>query len=263
MELHGKIAVVTGAGGGGQGRALSIELARRGVSVVAADSDAAGARATVERIHAETSSTAVAIAADMAIDADVERTIGAAVERFGGLDILVNNAGPFYATEGLRHWRNSIAANFTGAFYATMLAVEPMRARGGGTILYYGSTSALGYGRKHSSDPAYDASKAAVTRLATTLAWMHGAYNIRTNCIVPDWVETDEVRVFWESLTEPERLALGAPSRLTPLHEMSDLAIRVLCADALNGRVIVCWSDGEPRVIGLNDAGYDVLERLM
>src|SRR5262249_60617255 len=99
----------------------------------------------------------------------------------------VSNGGPYLPGAPLAHWNGTLTATLFGALYGTLYAIEPMRRRGGGAIVYYGSTSAVGHGLKHCPSPAYDVAKAAVMRLATTLGWLRDAYGIRVNSIVADW----------------------------------------------------------------------------
>jgi NAD(P)-dependent dehydrogenase (short-subunit alcohol dehydrogenase family) len=119
----------------------------------------------------------------------------------------------------LERWDETLRANLVGAMNGTLFAIEPMRRRGGGAIVYYGSTSAVGHGKKHCSSPAYDVAKAGVARLATTLGWMRDTYGIRVNCIVPDWVATDEIREYVDTLDPDQRRAAGVPETLTTLDE--------------------------------------------
>ena len=88
MRLHGKSAVVTGAGGG-FGEGIARRFAAEGARVVVADINPAAAR----KVALEIGNGAVAIGGDVSKEKDMALMVGAAVDRFGGLDILVNNAG--------------------------------------------------------------------------------------------------------------------------------------------------------------------------
>ncbi len=259
MEITGKIAIVTGAGGGGQGRAVALRLAREGASVVVSDVDEAGARETLRRIEA-TGGKGACFRADVGTEANVRALIAFAEERFGGLDILVNNAGPYFPGDRLQGWDETLRTNLLSAVYGTLYAIEPMQRRGGGAIVYYGSTSAVGHGREHSPSPAYDVAKAGVARLATTMGWLRETYAIRVNCIAPDWVETDEIRTYVEPLTPVQRREAGVPETLTTLDEIASAVVRLITDESLYGRVLVWWSGQPPGLIPQGDAGYSALE---
>jgi NAD(P)-dependent dehydrogenase (short-subunit alcohol dehydrogenase family) len=259
MDIASKVAIVTGAGGGGQGRAVALRLASLGACVVVSDVNESGGRDTCEQISAHGGEAAF-VRADVANEADVRAMCRFAEECFGGLDILVNNAGPYLPGDRLARWNETLTANLFGSVYGTLHAIEPMRRRGGGAIIYYGSTSAVGNGLKHCDSPAYDVAKAAVMRLATTMSWLQETYCIRVNCIVPDWVATEEVQTYFDTLSPAQRVASGVPEVLTSLDEIASAVVRLITDDALSGRVLVWWSGKAPGLIPVGDAGYGRLE---
>ena len=258
MELSGKVAIVTGAGGGGSGRAVARRLALEGACVVVSDIDEHGGRETVRRIEAEGSRAAL-FRADVGVEAQVRALIAFAEKTNGGLDILVNNAGPYYP-EQLGHWSETVQANLLGTMYGTFHAIEAMRRRGGGAIVNFGSTSALGYGWKHSKSPVYDVVKAGVIRLTTTLAWLRERDGIRVNCLVPDWVATEEVQAYVNGLTPQQRKEGGVPDVLTTLDEIADAVVELVADERLAGRVMLWWSGQPRRLIPWGDPGYAALE---
>src|SRR5437660_4271083 len=91
VDLGGKVALVTGAAQG-FGFACARRLAEAGAAVVLADRREDRLAAAAQRLEAD-GRQAAAVAGDVSQEADVERVVAAAVERFGGLDVLVNNAG--------------------------------------------------------------------------------------------------------------------------------------------------------------------------
>lgn len=258
MEIARKIAIVTGAGGGGSGRAIACRLARAGASVVVSDIDEAGGRETVRRLEGEGGRGSF-FRADAGVDAEIGALIAFAEKTYGGVDILVNNAGPYYP-EPLGQWFETVQANLLGTMYGTLHAIEAMRRRGGGAIVNLGSTSSLGYGRKHSPSPAYDAAKAAVMHLTATLAHLREQFGIRVNCLVPDWVATEEVRAYWDALTPEERKERGVPEVLTSVDEIADAVVQLLTDETLAGRVMVWWNGQPRRLIEFGDPGYASLE---
>jgi NAD(P)-dependent dehydrogenase (short-subunit alcohol dehydrogenase family) len=260
MEILGKVAIVTGSGGLGSGRAIAGRFARDGAAVVVSDIDEAGGEETVRLIQAE-NGRAEFLRADIGIEADVRALIGFAERTFGGLDILVNNASaPYRPQAPLEHWFETVRVDLLGALYGTRCGIDALRRRGGGAIVNIGSTSALGHGRKQSGSPAYDVAKAGVIRLTTMLAGMRERDNIRVNCLVPDWVATPEVKAYFDALTPQERKQQGVPAVLTSLDEIAGAVVRLATDETLAGRVLVWWSGEPPGLIPRGDPGYCALE---
>ncbi len=259
MDVDGKVALVTGSGGLGSGRAEAIRLAREGATVVVSDVNDEGGRETVRMIES-LGGRAVFRRADMALDAEVRALLDFAAETCGGLDILVNNASaPYRPDQPLDWWFEPVQVDLLGPMAAIRHAIPIMRDRGG-AIVNIGSTSALGHGRKHSGSPAYDVAKAAVMRLTTTLGRLRESHNIRVNCFVPDWVAVPEVLTYWNSLTPAERRQQDVPEVLTTLDEVCDAVLELITNEQLAGRVMVWWSGQPRRLIAAGDVGYASLE---
>ncbi|MGB8540901.1 MAG: SDR family NAD(P)-dependent oxidoreductase [Candidatus Acidiferrales bacterium] len=259
MEVNGNIAIVTGAGGGGSGRAIAKRLAREGASVVVNDLDEAGGRETVRQIEANRGRASF-FQADVSVESEIKALIAFAESTFGGLDILVNSAGPHFSQGPLENWVETIQGNLMASAFGILHAIEPMRKRGGGAIVNFSSTSALGHGRKHSPWPAYDIAKAGIIRLTTTMTWLREKEQIRVNCIVPAWIASEEVKEFWDGLTPEQRKEFEAPEVLLTLDEVADAVLELITNDNLAGRVTVLWN-GEPRrLIAEGDPGYSKLE---
>ncbi len=178
MTLRGKVAIVTGSGGEGTGRATARRFAREGADVVVSDINYRGGQQTVELIRSEGGS-AVFCLADVRSETDVRTLAGFAESSFGGLDILVNNASNPDGMGLLTGWAEAVALEIMGPMNAALAAIEAMRRRGGGAIVNIGSTSALGHGKQHSPWPAYDVGKMAQMRLTTTLGRLRASDNIR------------------------------------------------------------------------------------
>jgi NAD(P)-dependent dehydrogenase (short-subunit alcohol dehydrogenase family) len=136
MEVLGKVAVITGAGGEGQGRAVARRLAREGASVVVSDVNEGGGRETV-RLIGEEGGRAEFFQADAGVERDVGTLIASSEEKYGGVDILVNNAGPYFHAVPLEKWFEAIQANLMGTAYATLSGIEAIRKRGGGAIVNF------------------------------------------------------------------------------------------------------------------------------
>lgn len=263
MEIRGKVAVVTGSGGDGCGRAIAARLARDGASVVVSDIDDEGGAATVARITSE-GGRAIYHRADVQVGGQAAELIAAAEEAFGALDILVNNAsGPEYRPDvPLEFWEATVQTELLGTIYATRHAIDAMRRRGGGAIVNVSSTSALEHGRlRPGGSPAYDAAKAGVLHLTEGLRFLAGE-RIFANCIVPHWIATPEVAGYVESLSMQEREERGVPDVLVALDEVSAAVATCIANESLAGRALVLWGGRDPGLIPLGDRGYIFLEPL-
>lgn len=256
MDLTDKVAIVTGSGGGGCGRAIALRFAREGAKVVASDINDAGARETARLIEAA-GGRASANTADMRDDRQIRALVDHAVKTFGGLSVLVNNASnpePDFAAP-LEHWKDTVETDFLGALRATRYAIDAMRRSGGGAVVNMGSMSALPHGRDGEL-PAYDAAKAGLIRLTTGLAFLHKE-GIRVNCIAPGWIASPPVLEYWESLTPEQRKTNGVPSRLLQLEEIAGAVVCLATDESLYGRVLVWDSEDVPRLIEWADRGYE------
>jgi NAD(P)-dependent dehydrogenase (short-subunit alcohol dehydrogenase family) len=258
VDLRNSVVVVTGAGGGGCGRAISQAFAREGAIVVVSDIDAAGGRETVRLIEVG-GGRAVWCAADVRVKEQVANLIGTAA-RSGDFRVLINNAsGVFHLDDPLEMWQELVEIDLLGTMYGTRLAIDAFRNRGakdGCSIVNMSSITGLWHGREHAS-PGYDAVKAAVIRLTTMLASLQQSDGIRVNCLAPGWIAAPQVLEYWEPLSAEERKLRGAPSRLLRLDEVADAVFRLATDESLYGRIMLWWSEDEPRLIPWGDRGYE------
>lgn len=262
MQLASKVAVVTGAGGRGCGRAIAWRLAREGASVVVSDLRESAGLETVERIHAETGDPcrAAFFRADVGSQAAVRELFAFAETTYGGVDFLVNNASHPEAGGPLEGWFDTLQVDLLGAMYATLRAIEALRQRGGGAIVNIGSTSALGHGFEHSPWPGYDVAKMGVIRLTTALGCLRESERIRVNCLVPGWIASPQVVEYWVGLTPEQRVERGAPDVLLSLDEIADCVLRLATDESLGGRVMLLRNGLPARLIAEGDPGYARLE---
>lgn len=193
MSFDGKVAIVTGAGGG-LGREHALALAKRGAKVVVNDlggardgsgSSATAAEAVVAEIEA-LGGEALANAASVTDYAAVEAMVKAAMDKWGRIDILVNNAGVLrdktFAKMELEDFRFVMDVHLMGAVNCTKAVWEIMRTQNYGRIVMTTSSSGL-YGNFGQSN--YGAAKMALVGLMQTLS-IEGAKNdIRVNCLAP------------------------------------------------------------------------------
>ena len=183
IDLSGRVAIVTGAGGG-LGRAHARLLAERGAKVVVNDVGAA-AEVVARDIAAEggQAMAAVGSVADAdAVQAMVERTLA----EWGRVDILVNNAGILrdksFAKMSLDDFRLVVEVHLMGAVICTKAVWETMRAQNYGRVVMTTSSAGL-YGNFGQAN--YSAAKMALVGLMNTLALEGAKNNIRVNCLAP------------------------------------------------------------------------------
>lgn len=184
--LAGKVAIVTGAGGG-IGRPTASLLAASGARVVVADINEAAARETAARIE-QAGGRALALRVDITVEDDIAAMVAATVGELGGLDLLVNNAAlgspadHDIVTMSAETWDRVVGGNSRGTMLCCKHALPEMIRRGAGAIVNIASGAALA---GQLTQAAYNASKAAVISLTQSVATMYGKQGIRCNAIAP------------------------------------------------------------------------------
>ena len=192
-RLRGKVAFITGAGAG-MGREAAVLFAEEGARIVVADIDATAAAETVTKVEAA-GGQGVAVAGDVASEADVQRMIAEGTKKFGALHILYNNAGVLWKDRDRsvletdeKWWDRVMAINLKSVFWVTKHGIPHLRTAGGGSIIMMGSVSALaGFTR---AQDAYTAAKGALISLTKSLAIQFARDKIRCNVIHPGIVDT-------------------------------------------------------------------------
>lgn len=221
-DLDGKAALVTG-GSRGIGRAICLELGRRGARVaVNYRSNAELAEQVAAEIRGM-GPDAFAVGGDVAKADDAAAMVKATVDRFGGLDILVNNAG--ITRDGLLmrmsddDWDAVHQTNLRGAFLVTRAAMRPMlRARGGRIINITSVVGVMG----NAGQANYAASKAGLIGFTRAVAREVASRGITVNAVAPGFIETDiiqgmtEQAVAWAKSQIPLG-RLAAPEEVAPL----------------------------------------------
>jgi NAD(P)-dependent dehydrogenase (short-subunit alcohol dehydrogenase family) len=218
--LAGKVAIVTG-GGGGIGRAICVAFARAGAKLACLDVDAAAAEKTAAACGTE----ALALRCDVSSETETGAAVATTVSRFGAVHILINAA----ATDDRNgtildisadEWSRVLAVNVTGAFLMSRAVLPPMIAAGGGSIIHIASQ----LGRVAAPErAAYCTSKGAIIQLAKAMAVDHAGQNIRVNALSPGAVETRRLILRYGDMTTARRMA-GPKHLLNRLGEPEEIA---------------------------------------
>ena len=232
--VEGKVAVVTGAGGG-IGRAASEIFAREGASVVVADINVEQGEETAHRVE-KMGGKAIFLKCDVSKADDAEALANAAVVNFGGLHCAFNNAGVegeyarmADATE--ENFMLNYRVNMLGVFLCMKYQIRQMLTQGtGGAIVNTASDAGL-IGVKNLGQ--YSAAKHAVIGLTKSAALDYATKNIRVNAVCPGPIRTPMLeRIFEESPKIAEAMIAAQPvKRLGEPHEIGDAAV-YLCSDA-------------------------------
>ncbi len=242
MDFTGKVALITG-GGGGIGRATALGFALRGAKVMVVDADAGAAQATCD-IVTQRGGTVAFVKADVTQSASVQEYVRKTLETYGRIDCFFNNAGiegtvtPTHEyDEGM--FDKVIAVNLKGVFLGMKHVIPPMLAQGGGAICNTASVAGLFGGPGMS---AYVASKHAVLGMTKVASADVAGMGIRVNAVCPGPVETRMMRSLeaQRSPDDPEAIhrayAASAPSGRYTLPEEVAGAVMYLCSD-LSGNV--------------------------
>jgi enoyl-[acyl-carrier protein] reductase III len=240
--VRGKLALVTG-GGRGIGRAIALELARRGADVLISyvrHPDEASRTASEVR---ETGVTADTIRANVADESHVQRMFAQIGERFGYLDILINNSASGVNRPArevtTHHWDWTLNVNARGAWLCASAAAPLMQARGGGAVV---SISSLGASRVMPDYFLVGVSKAALEAVTRYLAVELAPHGVRVNAVSGGLVETDALKSFpWGHDVIDQTVARTPAGRMV---EPDDLArvVAFLCSDGaamIRGQTIV------------------------
>lgn len=258
--LEGRVAVITGSAHG-IGRSTALRLAEQGAAVVVADQDTDAARSVVEELPGPS----VAVTFD-ATDADsVRGVIREAIKEFGQVDVLHNNVGvtssawstDLTVTEtALEVWDFVMAVNVRSHFIAAQAALPHMLAAGRGCIV---NTASVAGERGKLGLTAYGASKAAVIQLTRSLAVQYGRANVRSNCVAPGVILTEQLVENAPGMEAATLAQLPFPRVGQPTDVASVVAF--LASDEagfINGQVIRCdggaSAGADPRPLPGRDA---------
>ncbi|AHB88159.1 3-oxoacyl-(acyl-carrier-protein) reductase FabG [Thermosynechococcus sp. NK55a] len=185
------VAIVTGASRG-IGRAIALELAKEGATVVVNYARSAEAALEVVQMIEQQGGTAIAIAADVSVPEQVDTLVAKTVETYGRVDVLVNNAGITRDTLLLRmsleDWQAVINLNLTGVFLCTRAVSKLMLKQKRGRIINIASVA----GQMGNPGQAnYSAAKAGVIGFSKTVAKELASRGITVNAVAPGFIATE------------------------------------------------------------------------
>ena len=222
LGLDGKVAVVTGAGGG-IGREIALALAAEGVSIVVNDigvslsGDGGSESPAQETSGLITQKGGKAVISNESVSSwdSAQLVIKKAIDTFGKIDIIVNNAGilrdTIFHKMDPSDWENVINVHLNGSFYVSRAAAPFFREQNSGSFVHMTSTSGLigNFGQAN-----YSAAKLGIVGLSKSIALDMSRYNVRSNCIAPfAWSRmTNSI----PSNTDAERERVERLKKMTP-----------------------------------------------
>jgi NAD(P)-dependent dehydrogenase (short-subunit alcohol dehydrogenase family) len=227
-RLEGKVALITGAGGG-IGRASALAFAKEGARVVVVDTNESAGLETVSLVHAAGGESTFT-RADVSKASDVEAAVAFAERTYGPLTTMFNNAGIFHARDNSAIdtdedvWDLTININLKGVFLGCKFGIPALLRAGGGSIINTASFVAL----MGAATPqiAYTASKGGVLAMTREIAVEFARKGIRANALCPGPVDTP---LLAELLADPakkaRRMVHIPPGRLAKAEEIAQAAL--------------------------------------
>ncbi|HEU0143502.1 MAG TPA: SDR family oxidoreductase [Nitrososphaera sp.] len=230
--IKGKVAIVTGAGGG-VGKAISKRLSSEGCKVIMLGRD----RTKLQKAASEIGNkkNTMTVIADITKEAEVLSAIDQTINSFDKIDILINNAGiindptPFHEMSE-DQWDDLVKTNLFGMFRMTKAVIPVMMENGGGSIVNISSVLGI---RSIPRVPlsVYAVTKAGVIMFTRSIAVEYGQYKIRCNCIAPSTIRSSIIEPYLED--EGAKKLLESTFPLHVIGEPEDIsgAVAYLCSD--------------------------------
>ncbi|HEY0881086.1 MAG TPA: 3-oxoacyl-[acyl-carrier-protein] reductase [Archangium sp.] len=229
-DFANKVALVTG-GSRGIGRAIALELGKRGAQVVLSYAGNEAAAAETVKAIVDAGGKAKAVRFDVADTEACSNAVEAIVKEFGALHVLVNNAG--VAIDGLlmrfkdEDWDKTLDTNLKGAFALMRAVSRPMMKQRAGAIV---NVSSIVGEMGNAGQAAYAASKAGLIGLTKSIARELASRNIRVNAVTPGFITTDMTAALSAELKE--KMSAQIPlSRIGNAEEVAS-AVAFLASDA-------------------------------
>ena len=228
MRLEGKVALITG-GGGGIGRQTALAFAAEGARILATDVNSEAGAETVSLVE-EAGGEAFYQDADVSKAADCEAMVQAAEDQFGRLDILFNNAGIMHPEDGdavateEEIWDLTMNINLKGVFFGCKYGIPAILRAGGGSVINTASfVAVLGAA---TPQLAYTASKGGVLAMTRELAVIHAREGVRGNARCPGPRKTKMLMDFLDNEEKKQRRLVHVPmGRFGEAKEMAQAAL--------------------------------------
>ena len=194
MRLQDRVAFITGAGRG-IGREIAVKFYHEGATIILNDIEAPSVENVLARMNVP-EGKGMAVGGDISNGEEVRRMTDRIWDRFGGIDILVNNAGirkdAVFPEMNEADWDAVMAVQLKGAFHCCRAVAPRMMDRGFGRIVNISSPVPAGLGK--SGQVNYASAASGLAGFTKALALELGPYNIRVNCIAPDYIYTEMAR---------------------------------------------------------------------
>lgn len=244
-RFENKVVLITGTSAG-VGRAAAKKYAQEGATVLGI-ARRENLQETLRQEIEEAGGVFVPVVGDVTVEADVDRFIETALEKFGRIDILVNNAGTsdlLYMTENTSNetWDSIMALNLTAPFMTMRKALPSMLKAGAGSIVNVGSVASM---RGMIGGVAYTASKHGLVGLTKSTAYYYARQGIRCNLVMPGGVDTYLCSAEIAAINEPEGFAMSnsvcsTMIRIAQPEEIADVIMYLSSDDAsiVNGAVV-------------------------
>lgn len=254
MDMENKTVIVTGAGRG-IGAATAELCARHGANVIVADINDEWGK-SVEKTILDQGGQATFMHVDVSKEADIEKMVKLAVDKYGRLDGIVNNAATIVVKKVAditeEEWDRVMGVNLKGVFLGCKHAIRQFEKQGGGgSIVNIGSISAV-VGLPEQA--VYCSSKGGVFQLSRQIAIDYAKENIRCNVIGPGSVKGEFLQIYLDGQADPEE----ARQRILDAHPIARLADPFEIAET----IMFMLSDRSSFVTGANlqvDGGYSAI----
>ncbi len=244
FSLKGKTAIVTG-GGRGIGKAIAQGFAKAGARVAITSRKMNELEATAAEVK-EFGGEAFPVQSHLARMEDINKMVGAVMERFGRIDILVNNAGTSPAMGTVldseeRLWDTVINLNLKGLYFVSQAVARIMKKQGSGKIINIASIDGF---KPEPGVSIYSVSKAGVRMVTRTFAAELAPFNIQVNAIAPGPISTKMLNSHWVHLPPEEaKKQKEAMAKMTPMGRIGE-------PDEIAGAAIYLASDASSYTTG-------------